>query len=268
MKHVEIKFNSDNTNECRNLVLNNEHIAEAVAIYKSRKKYINTSYDGNFEVGGSWYKPYVIIKAGTIINLEVEDIKSLKEELKDFNNDDIDVNVKEFTADEELMLKEIEALKEETERINRETKRIRKLQEELEQARIEKEKAAEAFAESIAKLKHEEELLANTKIEQEEIEEKGLNNLFAVEEMKQENGRTHYFVTFTKKVTRVTYKKLEAFAYLNNGKYQNENNKRGFYFKSSHSKDNFMNINSLEMSEELKEKIAKYERYVTLNYKF
>ena len=268
MKHVEIKFNSDNTNECRNLKLNNEQIAEAVANYKSRKKYINTSFDGDFEVGGNWYKPYVIVKAGTIISLDVEDLESLKDELTDFDNDDIEVNVKDFTNDEELMLKEIEALKEETEKINRKTKRIQKLQEEFAQARIAKEKAAEKLAEAIATLKHEEELLANAKLEQKEIEEKGLNDLFTVKEMKQDNGRTHYFVAFTKKVSRETYKKLEAFAYLNNGKYRSENNEKGFYFKSSRSKDSFMNIESLEMSEEMKEKIAKRERFVALNYKF
>lgn len=272
MKHVEIKFNSENSIKCQILTLNNEKITEAVAIYKSRKKYINM-FNGNFklygklELGSGWYKPAIIVKAGTIISLDVEDVESLKDELTYFDNDDIKVIVKDFTDDEELMLKEIEALKEETEKFNRETKQIQKLQKELEQARIAKEKAAEKLAEAIATLKHEEELLANAKLEQKEIEEEGLNDLFTVKEMKQDNSRTHYFVIFTKKVTYETYKKLEAFAYLNNGKYRSENNEKGFYFKSSRSKDNFMNIDSLEMSEELKEKIAKRERYVALNYK-
>lgn len=273
MKHVEIKFNSDNSNECRNLVLNNEHIAEAVAKLEYRKKYINTnvlftSFDGSFKVGGSWNHPYVIVEAGTSIRLDVANIEALKEELKDFKNDDIDLIVKDFTEDEERMIKEIEMAKEETEKIKRETEQIQKLLEKFLHARAEREKAAEKFAETIAKLKREEELLANVKAEQEEIEEKGLNDLFTVKEMKQDSGRTHYFVIFNRELTRETYKKLEAFAYLNNGKYRNANSEKGFYFKSLKSKDSFMNISSLKMSEELKEEIEKRAHYAVLNYKF
>jgi len=273
MKHVEIKFNSDNTNECRKLVLNNEYIAEAVAKLEYRKKYINTnvlftSFNGSFKVGGSWNHPCVIVEAGTSIRLDVANIEALKEELKDFKNDDIELIVKDFTDDEERMIKEIEMAKEETEKIKRETEQIQKLLEKFLHARAEREKAAEKFAETIEKLKREEELLANVKAEQEEIEEKGLNDLFTVKEMKQDSGRTHYFVIFKKELTRETYKKLEAFAYLNNGKYQNKNSEKGFYFKSLKSKDNFMNISSLEMSDELKKEIEKRAHYALLNYKF
>jgi len=266
MKHVEIKFNSDNTDEYKKLKLNGELIAEAFSDYQSRKRYIKTDHDKqNFEIRGSWNNPYVIVKAGTIINLDVEDIESLKEELNNFINDDIEVTVKDLTEEEIAKYKEIEALKAETEKIQQETKRIQKLQEELAQARIAKEEAAKEYAEAIKKLNREEEALENAKLEKSEIENDGIKKFVTIEEMKQ-NNRTHYFVVFNKQITRQTYRKLEALAYLYNGKYHVEDEKRGFYFKSAKSKDNFMNIKSLEMSEEMKEKIAKCERFVALNY--
>lgn len=260
MKHVEIKFNSDNTNECRKLVLNDEYIAEAVAKLEYRKKYINTnvlftSFNGSFKVGGSWNHPCVIVEAGTSIRLDVANIEALKEELKDFKNDDIELIVKDFTEDEEKMIKEIEIAKEETEKIKRETEQIQKLLEKFLHARAEREKAAEKLAETLEKLNREEEILETVKVEQKEIEEKGINGLFTVKEMKQDSGRTHYFVIFTKEFTRETYNKLAAFAYLNNGRYRSTNGEKGFYFKSLKSKDNFMAIKDFNIAAQLQEKI-------------
>jgi hypothetical protein len=72
-------------------------------------------------------------------------------------------------------------------------------------------------------------------------------------------------VIFNEKVDYEKYKKLEALVHFYNGKYHVENEKRGFYFKSAKSKDNFMNVTSLEMTADQKKKFAKRQAYEAMN---
>lgn len=258
---VTVTFKADVFADCNKTSLYlNDVIAEAFETNKER--YVEV-YHNNINgqiVASEDAQLYPVIKAGTVIifnNVTEDDYEMyLQPEIELLHDYESKNPIPYADIDKYVTIEKVEATNE-VEQTN---------EQELEEKR---EQAQQRFNELVNKeLEEEKEKEAKAKEarenaksnEQKEIEANGLDSLFTVEEMKQ-NNRTHYFVKFTKKVSHELYKKLESHAWNCNGKYMNIDYKKGFYFKSAKSKDKFMAIKDLDIDAQLQAKIDNAYKY-------
>jgi hypothetical protein len=248
---VTVTFKADVFADCNKTSLYlNDVIAEAFETNKERYVEVyHNNIDGQI-VASEDKQLYPVIKAGTVItfnSISEDDYEMYLQPEIELLHDYESKNPIPYTDIEKYVtIEKVEATNE-AEQTN---------EQELEEKR---EQAQQKFNELVNK-----ELKEEKEKEQKAKEELGFDKLFTIEEIKQ-NNRTHYFVIFNEKVDYEKYKKLEALVHFYNGKYHVENEKRGFYFKSAKSKDNFMNVTSLEMTADQKKKFAKRQAYEAMN---